>query len=424
MGSHATLTGNASCTKGKWVIQGVEAAVDEVDVVSVGKCLHLPYRIQGSTGTQGKFAWTRAPEAASSWRIVTSAQFDELGLLREGNNIPILCKGLQASLQIDGEPTRKAHLKLAAKEGHLPPLREKWFGSLDEYRGTKEPVDFVWDFDLAADTVDMPPWKGTKFVGNAYTSDPESGLRSYSANTEGGGRIEGSYRNVNSDNFFTTTVHWEGMPSTYLIDELKYPRILSGLSTGSIEYSMDRDDPGTLKGKGTFEVRDGQFSADFVLSQLEVHLANKVAALPPSLKFSLLKSDIEFERDAVRTNNIQLHSQGLKMSGDGSFVTDGDMDYDLKVALSPDMAEKIPSIRDNFNIQGMRLAQQDIELAFKIKGPTFNPHGAVSGLPPVGVTLVSSAFEVTSDAMRVIDIPRKILTDLLKIGGGIIGVSK
>ena len=424
MGSHASMTGEATCTHGKWLVNNVEATVDKVDVVSVGKCVHLPYRIMGGTGTLGKFAWTRAPEATREWQLTASAQFDELGILREGNETPLLCKGLEAALQIDGTSPRKARLKLNAREGHLPPLRIKWFASLDGYRDTQEPANFVWEYDLAADAVDMPPWKGTQFVGTAYTSEPESGLRSYSANTDGGGRIEGTYRNVNSDNFFTTTVRWDGMPSIYLIEELKYPHILSGLSTGSLEYSLDRDDPGTLNGKGSFEVRDGQFSADFVLSQLEVHLANKVAALPPSLKFSVFKSDVGFERDTVRTQNVELVSQGLKVSGNGSFITGGDMDYDLKVALSPEMAEKIPSIRDNFNIQGMKLAQQDIELAFKIKGPTFNPHGAVSGLPPVGVTLVSSAFEVTSDAMRVIDIPRKILTDLLKIGGGIIGVSK
>jgi len=105
-------------------------------------------------------------------------------------------------------------------------------------------------------------------------------------------------------------------------------------------------------------------------------------------------------------------------------VIHGDMDYDLKVALSPKLAEKIPAIRDNLNVQGHKLAQQPIELAFKLQGPTFNPRGQLTGSPPVGITIVSSALEVTSDAVRLIDIPRKILVDLLRIGGGIVGIAK
>jgi len=56
--------------------------------------------------------------------------------------------------------------------------------------------------------------------------------------------------------------------------------------------------------------------------------------------------------------------------------------------------------------------------------PAFNPKGEVSGMPPLGITLVSSALEATSDAIRVIDIPRKILADLFRIGGGLVGVTR
>jgi hypothetical protein len=57
-----------------------------------------------------------------------------------------------------------------------------------------------------------------------------------------------------------------------------------------------------------------------------------------------------------------------------------------------------------------------------VQGPLFNPQGELTEAPGLGVTLVSSALELTNDAMRVIDIPRKVLLDLLRIGGGIVGV--
>jgi len=42
----------------------------------------------------------------------------------------------------------------------------------------------------------------------------------------------------------------------------------------------------------------------------------------------------------------------------------------------------------------------------------------------VSVTLVSGAFEVGSDVTKIIDIPRQILVDLLKLGGGLVGATK
>jgi len=94
------------------------------------------------------------------------------------------------------------------------------------------------------------------------------------------------------------------------------------------------------------------------------------------------------------------------------------------VSLSPETAEKIPILRDNFNVAGLRLAKQDVDLVFKVKGPLFNPQGELAELPPIGITLVSSALERTNDAMRVMDIPRRMFLDLLKIGGGIVAKPK
>jgi len=97
------------------------------------------------------------------------------------------------------------------------------------------------------------------------------------------------------------------------------------------------------------------------------------------------------------------------------------MHYDINVSVSPNTAERIPILRDNFNIEGHRITQNDIVLGFRISGPMFNPSGQLAGLPGVGVTLVSGAGQVTSDALKVITVPGQILLDLLKIGGSIVG---
>jgi hypothetical protein len=303
----------------------------------------------------------------------------------------------------------------------MPPIAQKWFIPLRPDRETPS-TQRPWTFDLAAAALEAPPWKGSNFAGKAYVTSIEAGLAAFGGEVAGGGRVDGTYRSVKQDNTYELSFTWKNIPVSYLIDQFEYPRVLTGATSGAVSYAMDRDDPGTLKGHGGFEVHDGQFSADFIASQLEGRLENKISTLPSSLKFSSLKTHLAFEGDMVRTPNIQLVSEGIKVTGDGSFVIHGDMDYDLKVAVSPKTADKIPALRENFNVQGLRLAQQDIEFAFKVKGPTFNPRGELAEWPPLGVTLVSSALEVTSDAMKVIDIPRRILSDLLKIGGGIVGM--
>ncbi len=407
--------------KGKWLPQTASVSSKRIDIDAFGKLLKIPYRISGGAITNGKLDWSRKAGENLEWQAVFTADVDRFALLSEGSSSTLGGDGVQVEVTLDGGPAASGTLKLRAKKAQAPPLREKWFAAFkpDEVFASSSRS---WALDLAVDALELPPWKGSDFKGSAYTNSAESGLKSFSARIDGGGSVNGSYRNVKEENAYDMTFEWDAIPARYLLEQLNYPKILNGATTGEASYSMDRDDPGTLKGKADFEVHDGQFSADFLVSQIQGKLENKISALPPSLKFSLLRSGLTFEGDTFVTPDVQLVSEGIKVTGNGSFITHGDMDYDLKIAVSPSIAGQIPALRDNFNIRGLSLAQQDIELSFKVKGPTFNPQGELAGLPPIGVTLVSSALEVTSDAMRVIDIPRKILTDLIKIGGGIVGM--
>jgi hypothetical protein len=81
-------------------------------------------------------------------------------------------------------------------------------------------------------------------------------------------------------------------------------------------------------------------------------------------------------------------------------------------------------LRDSLNIQGYRLSQQDIHLPFQVTGPTISPVSELKDTPPARVTLMAGALEVTAEAINVLDAPRKILVDLLKTAGGLMGARK
>jgi len=194
--------------------------------------------------------------------------------------------------------------------------------------------------------------------------------------------------------------------------------VMRGTTSGEVNYFLDKDDPGTLNGAGFFDVTPGEFSADFLYSILEGQVEEDIGAIPPDLSFIHLYSEVVFKQDTVQTPNFTLESEEIQIEGRGEYIHDGDLDYHIKLSVAPRTAEKIPIMVDHFNIQGHKLSGQDIELAFDVRGPTFRPRGELADLPPARVTLVSGALEVATEA---IDLPRKILRDLLKIGGAMRG---
>jgi len=420
---NATFT--FSRESGKWQMQRVDATSDGIDVVTTGKCLRLPYTASGGLGTACYYAWERMPGGPKSSLTRAGARFDGIALHPENSDIPFDCKGVQLEMTMDNsrEP-RTGTLSLSASEGKVPPLGSPWFLPMrpaDPELAEKYPViPRDWSYTLSAEVLHMPPWHGQDFEGTVYSDPRQTGLSHFGADIDGG-RLDGSYRLEKGDNISELVAQWTDLPATYLIRHLNFPELLTGTMNGEVRYTVDRDDPGTLRGTGFFDIRDGQFSADFLRRQFEGQLDGSITSLPSSLRFPRLRADVEFEGDTVKTRNMQLDAEGIEVSGDGQFIIDGDMDYDLRVSIAPDTAKRIPILVESFNLEGHRLTQNDIELAFHITGPTFNPTGEVAGMPPIGVTLVSGAAEVTSRAIKVIDLPRQILVDLVKIGGGIVG---
>lgn len=410
-----------------WGVQEVRAASERLDVNAIGKCLRIPYRVTGGTATQADFFWKGEPGDDARWEQTLTCAIDEAMLLPEDENAdtPMEFREIELEVSVREELASVGELTLRVGSASMPPFGSTWFLPLRPAGedGAAAALDQrTWSYDLSAGELELPPWKGRNFTGKAYTNAVTTGFNEYRVEV-GDGYIEGNYHLTRAERAYITDIAWERVPATYFIQHLNYPEVLKGAVTGRVAYSVDRDDPGTLEGEGRFEVKDGQFSADFLYSILERQMKDEVATLPTSLKFSRLATDVRFHKDIVDTPTLELVSEGIRLEGKGRYVRDGDMDYMLKIAVSPDMAEQIPILRDNFSIQGLRLAQQDIELGFRIGGPTFNPWGQLAELPPASVTLVSGALGVTSEAIKIIDFPRKILVELLKIGGGIVGAT-
>ncbi len=404
----------------RMVLQTFDAECDSLDVVTAGQCISIPYRISGGTAKAAQYHWVRLGSEPSAWTATVALQADTITMLPLAKPEPVVCDNVTLEGTIAKNPT-SGKLIVKAEHAVTPPLGSDWFVPIEpapELREKFPDADRDWTYVLAADRIEMPPWKGTAFDAEAYTAKTGGGFKHYTATIDGG-RIEGRYENRRPENAYHTAVKWERVPASYFMKYLNLPEVLSGVVTGNVEYGMDRDDPPSLTGKGRFDITEGKFNSDYVLTQLQDRMKGEMTALPASsLSFTSLSTDVVLSGNRVDTPNLELVSEGLKISGTGGFVRNGDMDYDLNVSLSPALAEQIPAIRDSITVQGHRLAQQNIDLSFKVAGPTFRPRSTVSGIPPVRVTLVSGALEVTSE---LIDFPRKVLVDLLKIGGGIVG---
>jgi len=410
----------------KWRFLKSVTTAESIDIVSTGKCLRLPYTITGGTARNARHEWTLVDKDGLDWTSLAEAEVDRVDLLPETGTDPMVVKDVKVVASFTKGKDSTGDLTLRAAQATLPPFGAVWFRPMREDEVLLERFPIIprrWRYALHADEIVAPPWSGTNFEGVTTSDMDKVSLETYRAQI-GDGWVQGAFTSFREENSYETELTWGNVESTFFLQHLNLPPVLTGPIAGHVQYGMDRDDPGTLTGDGSFTINNGQFSADFIVDLLEHQMEGETNTLPPSLKFDRLHADVEFERDVVKTPIVELDAEGLTVRGNGQYIHDGDMDYTLEVSISPDTAEQIPALRDSLNLQGYRLAQRTIDLPFHVTGPTSAPISELTDVPPVRVTLVAGALEVTKDAINVLDAPRKILVDLLKTAGGVVSARK
>ncbi len=413
----------------KFNLRKVNITTDALEINTASKCLRIPYAGQGGLGTNGYFIWEKKGFGKYGTTMKIGVDIDWASFLARDTDIPLEAKGISVQAFVDDRDpnNRTRSFNITAKEAVIPPIGVKWLiplRSKEEAEAERirkkepPPPPEYWSFLLSAEKIKMDPWEGTNFTGLAYNKPGISGLERFSAKI-GEGTIEGSYSVTDPENLSHLQAKWNQIPVIYLIKHLQLPEIMDGVCKGNIDYELDLDDPNTLKGTGEFRVFNGNVTTELLLARFAPDVST--SGFPPTLPFKEFFATVNLEKDQVITPVVQFKSEGIQLEGKGKFVIDGDLDYDLSMTLSPQIASQIAVIRDSFNIRGHQIIQTPIQLGFRLQGPSFKPRGEVKGLPPIGVTLVSGAAEITSEAVRVIDIPRRILLDLLRLGGGIVG---
>ncbi|HOC67387.1 MAG TPA: AsmA-like C-terminal region-containing protein [Candidatus Hydrogenedentes bacterium] len=429
--------------KEKWVNEHIRLDIPHLEVNSAGKCIYIPYTATGGACKEGFFEWTAAGKQQGDNISTLGGVFDYISFLPDGGKTPLICRDAQVSVTLTNIKggKRSGELEVHAAEANVPPFSETWLlpmGStdpewadtytlknVDKYPAADTEGPRPWVYKLSADTITVPPWEGRNLVAEVYSNEKETGFNFYRAEV-GEGRIEGTYLQEKADNVIHLKGTWESIPVKYIIRQLELPEILEGAASGNISYVMDQDDPRTtLRAEGQFSVGNGHFLADTLRDTFKHALSDSLADLhPAALQFDRVSSDLRIEGDHIYTDNLLIQSSGMTIKGNGTWVMEGDMDYRIDIAVRPDMADQIPILRDSFNVEGFRMTQKDIELGFHITGPTFSPTGELAGLPPMGVTLVSGAAEMTGEAMKLLDTPRQMFLSIFRIGGSILGATK
>lgn len=415
--------------KSKYVLDIIRAKSEGVEPSTADKCLNTRYHLAGTKVRDMALDWKRTDKGLDTKIFSITGRVDELFATPKISKSPIIVRDTDIEVIVeDGLPGQHTGVvNLNGKSGALPPMGQTWFVPIEPddpelmaLFKSEEPR--TWQYTIALDNMLLSPWEATTFRCEGQTANEITKIKSFTGKV-GEGNIKGEYEVEETNNIGRLKAEWTDVPAVYLLRHLQFPEVLSGTATGEVDYTMDQDDPGTLKGKGKVAIKNGQFSWDVIQQQFKDQLAAGMPAMPTS-KFSDLSMDIDIDGDTIKTDHVSLTAEGISVTGNGTYVTEGDMNYTLNVAISPATAERIPVLRDYFNIEGHRLTQNNIELAFNVNGPAFNPTGQVAGLPPVGVTLISGAAELTSEALKVIDLPRQILLDLFKIGGAVAGPPK
>ena len=429
---HALLEYDWDRQERKWHVKHIRVDLPYMDVNSAGKCFNLPYTITGTWAKDVFYERNRQGKEKNGNVMEIGGYIDRASLLPEGCPVPLICEEAKVRVLLDNqrEDLHFGEVAIETRRAAVPPLTETWMLPLDlkadpEYLASLEPAPpRLWTYHLAAETVYMPPWAGEHFSAVVKDTPETVSMEPFVAEVEGG-KIEGHYSKVKESNEMRLQAWWERIPVVYLLRHLELPEVLEGRVDGSVDYTMDTDDPGTLSGGGSFSVKEGRFFSEALIAYFGPAFFGTVSDLHPSeLAFREFRSDVWLSGDRIRTDHIRLDLEGMSFTGSGTWITGGDIDYEMTMSVQPDTAEQIPIMKQSFNIEGFRLAQRTIDLAFRIRGPAFKPASEISGLPPVGVTLVSGAAEITGEAVRIIDLPRQLLFSLFKTGGGVIEATR
>jgi hypothetical protein len=412
----------------------VRVDIPKLDVNTAGKCMNIPYTATGTFATDGFYEWQPAGNGLETNVITLGGHFDNVTFLPKGCPVPLVCSNARVDVTMDNtiETTPTGRIVVHAEDAHIPPTSATWLLPLEPLDPTNGPAKIddgkpsrTWNYILSGGHLEMPPWKGADFKGNVFDNGKQSGLSSFEANVDGG-TVHGSYTHEKSSNIMRLAGQWSNIPAFYIIRHIDLPEVLEGRISGTVDYSMDSDDPtATLDGKASFESKEGHFLPQALAATFGGEIAGSLAQLHPSaLTFSNCSGDVVLKGDHIVTDNMRVELPGMTLSGNGTWVTLGDIDYNINISVSPDTAEQIPLLRDSFNLEGLRLTQRNVDLGFHITGPASKPTSQLAGMPNMGVTLVSGAAEMTSQAVRVIDLPRQLLMSIFKTGGGILGASR
>ncbi len=418
--------------QGKWQTHHIRLDIPHLEVNSAGKCIQMPYTAVGGACRDGFYEWKPTGNRIGDHIATLGGHFDYVSFLPDGGDNPLICHDASVTITLTNieEIERTGEIVVHAGTAHVPPFGDDWLLPLGpddpEYvekypDGPPRPMTYK----LSADNIFVPPWEGRNFSAEVYSNKEETGFHFFRAEC-GNGRLEGTHRHEKEDNVLHLRANWEAIPAAYLIRHLELPEVLAGDITGEIQYVVDQDDPrATTRADGHFIVERGHFIPEQLGHILMDEIGGSIIALhPDALAFDKVAAKLRIDGDKIHTNDVLIQSGGITISGNGLWVMDGDLDYRVDVAVSPDLAEQIPILRDNFNVQGFRMTQRNIELGFHITGPTFRPTGQLAGLPPVGVTLVSGAAEMTGEAIRFFDMPRQMFMSVFRIGGGILGATR
>ncbi len=411
--------------------QHIRVDIPHLEINSAGKCIQIPYTVLGTVCRDGYYESNPAGDNIEDSIAVIGGYFEEVFFWPEGGENPLVCRDAEVKVTLTDieNVERSAKLEVHVGDAHVPPFGDDWLlhiGPTDpEYIEQFPSEPQPWTYKLSADRLAVPPWEGNNFSAEVFSDEQETRFNFFRADV-GNGRIEGKHRHTKEDNLMRIEARWDGIPAKYLIRHLELPEILVGEITGDVAYQVEQDAPETtLDAKGQFTVVDGHFIPEQLALMFADTLGSSFIALhPDALRFKEMSSQVRIEGDHIHTSDVVIDSAGMRITGNGVWVTEGDLDYRVDLAVKPDLAEQIPILRDNFNVQGFRMTQQDIELGFHLTGPTVQPTGELAGLPPIGVTIVSGAAEMTGEAIRLLDTPRQMFMSIFRIGGGILGATR
>ena len=412
----SSVKGDMVLTKhedGVWRGITMQAQSSAMEIPTLAALFNLPVKQSSDRPADWAVSFSR-DEAGLDWKSELDAH--DVTILAGEKEGGIGLQSLALQLEYDRQLNRFA-LGMAGRTAVVDALRLELPGFLSSNGGSNSSA--TWDLDLRLTDCAYKSWrldeasaKG-KIEGGALNLAPVA-CEAY------GGTLNGEFKLDLSTEDYASRLTWQNLEMSRIAGNVSLPpTAVHGRLSGEIELAGTLGQPNKRRGEGHLELAGGQIDSSYFIGKVQNNGESEAYA---PVTFEKASARLRLQGGVTYTEEIEVQKTGLRFSGEGWFDSLGNLNYDFKTVLSPELVEQIPMLKKRQVIPLPAFARDDLPLDFKLTGNISKLESSVEARP-IQIELATKTVKLGTDAVDVgikaVEMPTRLFLNLLQYGASL-----